>query len=247
MLKVKGVNFIVLFVVMLLTACASKVDKTTAEYMYNNAMKAMMKTDYTYAAEEFEKIEDEHPFSEYAPKSQVMAAYSYYKGKDYPDSIRISQYFIESNPTSDYIDYVYYLKAINNYDQIKSIKKAPLITQNAKDSLQDVVLRFPTTKYAADARIKLREVYNHIAASEMYIGRFDLKHRNYIGAIDKFNEIIHNSDYKRFHPEAYYRLVEIYHSIGVDEEAKKAHNILLKQYPNTKWCKYSKEIMGDKV
>jgi len=235
-----------IILVLIISACShNKVDKTTAEYMYNNAMKELNKKNYIYAAEDFEKIEDEHPFSEYVTKSQILAVYAYYKGESYLDSIRVAEYFIETNPASEYIDYVYYIKALNYYDRVKSIKKANLISRNAEKNLKEVIMRFPNTEYATDSKIKLREIYNHIAANEMYVGRFHLKNKNYIGAIDKFNLVIDNSNYEKFHPEAYHRLVEVYSIIGIRSEARKAYQILTDKYPETRWYKHATKIMKE--
>lgn len=237
-------KLIVLILVSLISGCAhNKVDKTTAEYMFNSAMKELNKKNYIYAAEDFEKLEDEYPFSEYVTKSQILSVYAYYKGKSYLDSIRVAEYFIETNPASEYIDYVYYIKALNYYDRVKSIKKANLVSRNAEKNLKEVILRFSDTEYANDSKIKLEEIYNHIAANEMYVGRFHLENKNYIGAIDKFNLVIDNSHYEKFHPEAYYRLVEVYSIIGIKSEARKAYNIIAEKYSDTRWYKRATKIM----
>ncbi|MFC1659536.1 outer membrane protein assembly factor BamD [Pseudomonadota bacterium] len=233
----------ILFLGATLPSCTHKKKDPTAEEVYNNAMEYFMEGSYDFAGEQFEKIEDDFPFSEYATKSQVMSAYAYYKAKSYIDSLRIAEYYIQMYPNDESIEYMYYLRMMNYYSRVKSYKKSFEIARTTKLTLKELILKFPKSKYVDDVKIKLEEINNHLAASEMYVGRFYLNKKNYIGALDKFKLVVSESDYSRFHPEAYHRMVEVYTIIGLENEAKKSYDILKDKYQNTKWFKYSSKII----
>jgi outer membrane protein assembly factor BamD len=240
----KKLSFALLIIILLFpVSCAHKKKEKTAQQLYDEALYYLKKGVYDVAGKGFEKIEDEHPFSQEAKDGLVMSAYSYYKAKQYNDSLRIIDYYIQTNILDPNLNYIYYLKTLNYYDRISSTKKARDIIEKADESLMELLRRYPTSKYAEDAFDKKIMTETYLSGNEMEIGMFYLKDKNAIGAMNRFNYVIQNFPQSKFVPEAYYRLIEIKLMLGAKEEAKNTLQILKNEYNDTKWHKNGQRLI----
>jgi len=230
------------FILVLFSSCKSKIDKTTPEYMYTDAMKHLKRGVYNEAAEKFEKIQDTAPFSEWSIRGQIMSAYSYYKAKEYQDSLRMIDHFTQFYPIHKDLDYIYYLKILNYYDRIVSIRKSRDITEESYLATKALLERFPDVKYTSDVEKKKIFIETYLSGNEMIIGRFYLNAQNYIGAINHFEFILNNYPNSKFVPEAHYRLVEAYSVLALESEVSTSYRELHNKYSSTKWFKYAQKI-----
>jgi outer membrane protein assembly factor BamD len=205
--------------------------------LYNKAMDDMAAQNYKEAAKTFDDVESQHPYSVWATKSQVMAAYALYEDGEYDRVIIAADRFIRLHPGNRDAAYAYYLKAISYYIQITDVGRDQRITMQAADALQDVINRFPDTKYARDAKLKLDFTRDHLAGKEMSIGRYYLERGQYLAAMNRFKRVI--SDYQTTTdvPEALERLVECDLALGLNEEAKRNAAVLGYNYPGSRWYK----------
>lgn len=200
---------------------------------------------YQSAIEQFEEIERLYPFSPLAAKAQIMVAYSQYKDEEYDDAILTIDDFIRLHPGNKEIGYMYYLKALSFYDRIADVKRDQGITQQALAALKEVQRRFPDSGYARDAKLKTDLVKDHLAGKEMTIGRFYLKDRKFIAAINRFRKVVDEFQNTSHVEEALYRLVESYLSLGLMQEAKKNAAVLGHNYPSSKWYKYAYRLVEE--
>lgn len=233
---------------LILASCSGtdkEFEKQTAEEIYTAGKAEFDKGDYKDGAKLFEEVEKQHPLSDWANKGQIMAGYGYYKQKDYTNAIFTMQRFIKFHPNSSNTPYAYYLIALSYYVQISDVQRDQKITQQAMASLKQVVNRYPNTYYGKDAKYKLALTVNHLAGKEMAIGRFYLKKKNYIGAINRFKYVINNYDITSHTPEALHRLVECYMSLGIVDEARRYAAVLGHNYPESKWYKRSYELLNN--
>lgn len=205
------------------------------DVLYNTAVDSLAANQYKTAARQFDEVERQHPYSVWATKAQLMAAYSHYEAGDYDDAIIATDRFIQLHPGNRDIAYAYYLKAISYYEQITDVARDQLITELALKSLEDVVRRFPESKYARDSRLKIDLTRDHLAGKEMSIGRYYLTREHYLAAINRFRNVVDNYQTTTHVPEALHRLVEAYTSLGLPEEAKKAAAVLGHNYPGSEW------------
>ena len=192
-----------------LSACASddKKEPQSAEELYLQAKKEMEKTSYTKAASTFEKIELEYPYSALSTKAKIMGAYAYYKDQKYDDAIISLDRFIKFHPGNRDIAYAYYLKAMCYYEQISEVSKDQGNTEKALDALTQVVKRFPDSKYAPDAQAKIKLTLDHLAGHEMEIGRWYLKQKNYLSALNRFSQVVNKYQTTTHIQEALYRQI----------------------------------------
>jgi len=203
--------------------------------LYNKAMDEMVEERYGTAAKTFDEVESQHPYSIWATKSQIMAAYAQYENGDYGEAIIAADRFIQLHPGHRDIAYAYYLKAISYYVQITDVGRDQKITEQALKSLDDVVRRFPDSKYARDAKLKLDFTRDHLAGKEMEIGRYYLNRGQYLAAMNRFKRVVDNYQTTTHVPEALERLVECDLALGLGEEAKTNAAVLGYNYPGSQW------------
>ncbi|MBO9498594.1 MAG: outer membrane protein assembly factor BamD [Novosphingobium sp.] len=213
------------------------------ETLYSAAKARLDKGDYKIAAALFDEVERQHPYSPWARRAQLMSAFSYYVGRDYNKSIQASQRFLSIHPGNKDAPYAYYLIALCYYEQISDVDRDQAITEQALTALNEVNRRFPRTDYAADARVKLDLVNDHLAGKEMEIGRFYEKTGKWLAAQVRFQNVVEKYDTTSHAPEALFRLTETSLSLGVPEEAKRYAAVLGANYPGSKWYQKAFELM----
>jgi outer membrane protein assembly factor BamD len=220
------------------SGCADKKDtyvEKPVEDLYNNAMNHLVDEDYQKAAKGFAEVERQHPYSVWATKSQLMAAYALYQGNKYDESIGAAERFIQLHPGHRDIAYAYYLKALDYYVQIADVGRDQKTTQQAMTALNEVVRRFPDSKYGRDARLKIDLVRDHLAGKEMEIGRYYERQGAYLAAVNRFKRVIDDYQTTTHVPEALHRLTECYMALGLSDEATRVAAVLGYNYPGSQW------------
>ncbi|WP_374589865.1 outer membrane protein assembly factor BamD [Novosphingobium sp.] len=238
---------------MLLTAgCGGRAGKVRdtafvardVETLYNAAKDRLDRGDTTVAAALFDEVERQHPYSPWARRAQLMSAFSYYVAKDYTKSIQSAQRFLSIHPGNRDAPYAYYLIALCYYEQISDVDRDQKITGQALTALTEVVRRYPNTRYAADARVKLDLVNDHLAGKEMQIGRYYERSGRWLAASLRFRNVIENYQTTSHAPEALYRMVESSLTLGMQEEALKYAAVLGNNYPGSEWYDKAYKLMG---
>mgnify|MGYP001395423377 FL=1 len=206
---------------------------------YEEGLKSLEQGDSLFAAKKFNEAEILFPQSTWAPKSALMAAYAYYIQDYYGDSIAELERFIKIYSKHENLDYAYYLLAICHYEQIVDEKKDLQTIINAKNSFEFLIKTYPNTEYALDAEFKIDLINDLLAAKEMYIGRYYFDKKKWIPAINRFRTIIDEYDTTIYVEEALHRLVEVYYTIGLKDEAQKYAELLGYNYQSSKWYERS--------
>lgn len=206
-----------------------------AESLYSAAKARLDSGDIATAAALFDEVERQHPYSPWARRAQLMSAFSYYLRKDYNKSIESAQRFISIHPGNKDAPYAYYLVALNYYEQIADVDRDQKITQQALTALQDVQRRYPDSAYAADARLKMDLVNDHLAGKEMQIGRFYQRTGQWLASEIRFQNVVEKYQTTSHTPEALYRLTESSLALGIPVEAKKYAAVLGANYPGSEW------------
>ncbi len=221
----------------------SKVKQAAPEVLYRDARASMAGGGFIKAMGEFEEIERQHPYSEWARRGQIMAAYSAYRAGKFDDMVGILERFVKLYPTDTQTPYAYYLRALGYYTQISDVGRDQQKTAEAREALREVIARYPDSEYAQDAKLKLDLTDDHLAGKEMEVGRYYLKQQEYLAAINRFKFVVDNYQTTSHAAEALHRLVESYLRLGVIGEAKTYAAVLGHNYPGSDWYKYSYEMM----
>jgi outer membrane protein assembly factor BamD len=213
--------------------------------LYSTAKRFLDGGRYKEAAQIFDEVERQHPYSIWARRAQLMGAFSYYLDADYVKSVANAQRFLGVHPGNRDAPYAYYLIALSYYEQISDVTRDQKITQQALDSLGELTRRYPGSKYAADARLKVDLVRDHLAGKEMEIGRFYEIRGEWLAATLRFRRVIDDYQTTTHVPEALMRLTETYLALGVRDEAKKAAAVLGANFPGTIWYARAFKLIQD--
>jgi outer membrane protein assembly factor BamD len=212
--------------------------------LYTAAKRTMDNGDYEQAAKLFDEVERQHPYSVWARRAQLMSAFSYYLGHKYTDAINSAQRFVTIHPGNDEAPYAQYLIGMSYYQQIDSVTRDQTTTTQASDAFGELIRRYPESRYAADARIKLDLIKDHLAGKEMEIGRFYQRSGQWLAATYRFRSVVDTYQTTTHAPEALERLVECYLALGIPEEAQKAGAVLGRNYPESYWYRQSLKLLG---
>jgi len=250
-----SIGFIFVFTIFIsLTSCSKDINKKSVLTekdlnfqvieAYQEGMKSLKEGDVIFAAKKFNEVEILFPQSEWAPKSSLMAAYSYYVQDYYADSIAELIRFTEVYPRHKNLDYAYYLMATCYYEQIVDEKKDLKSILNAKRNFEIIIKEFPKTDYANDSKFKIGLIEDLIAAKEMYVGRYYFDKKKWIPAINRFRTVIDEYDTTIYTEEALHRLVEIYYILGLTNESEKYAQLLGYNYKSSQWYEKSYAIFN---
>ena len=214
-----------------------------AETIYAEAFQSMDRNQYDVAAAQFDEVERQHPYSEWARRSMLMAAFANYQSNNYEEAISDSERFISLHPGNRSAAYAYYLIAICYFEQIMDVGRDQAATRQALDALEQVVRRYPESRYATDARLKIDMTRDHLAGKEMSVGRWYLRRNYHLAAINRFRNVLRDYGTTSHVPEALHRLVESYVALGVDEEARQVASVLGYNFPGSEWYQNSYDLL----
>ncbi|MEA3015518.1 MAG: outer membrane protein assembly factor BamD [Sphingomonadales bacterium] len=203
--------------------------------LYNAARERLERGLYTQAAAIFDEVERQHPYSVWARRAQLMSSFSYYAANDHTKSIESARRFLSIHPGNRDAPYALYLIALNYYEQIRDVTRDQGTTRQAMDALNEVIRRYPSSRYAADARLKLDLVRDHLAGHEMEVGRFYQDRRQWLASVMRFRTVIDEYQQTSHVPEALMRLTESYLALGVPEEARRSAAVLGANFPGSSW------------
>ncbi len=248
----RAILIVVLTAALAVSACSTfgKKKKPTLAYeerpvdlLYNAGADRLDRHQWSEAVDYFREVERQHPYSEWARRSILMTAYAHYQANDYAEAIADADQFISLYPGNPSTPYAYYLKAICYFEQIVDVGRDQASTAEAGEALREVAKRYPYSEYAADARLKIDMVQDQLAGKEMNIGRFYLRTGDPMGAIGRFKTVVDKYQTTSHTPEALYRLVEAYLTVGLAGEAKKNGAVLGYNYPGDPWYQAAYQLL----
>ena len=178
------------------------------------------------AAALFIEVERLHPYSEWASRGLIMAAFAYHADEDYENARIAAQRFLDFYPGDEDAAYAQYLLALSYYDQIDQVGRDQGITFQALQALREVIERYPDSEYTQDAILRFEVAFDHLASKEMEIGRYYLRRQHHTAAINRFRVVVEQFQTTSHTPEALMRLVEAYLALGLTDEAQTAGAIL---------------------
>ena len=243
-----------ILIVFLCISCSKKIEKKSVINensldlqvfeAYKEGIKSLEAGDVLFAAKKFNEVEIMHPQSTWAPKSALMAAYSYYIQDYYGDAVAELIRFQKVYPKHKNLDYSYYLLALCYYEQIVDEKKDLQAIINAKDTFNILLRNYPETEYSIDADFKLDLINDILASKEMYIGRYYFSKKKWIPAINRFRTVVDEYETTIYVEEALHRLVEVYFILGLKEESQKYASLLGYNYKSSQWYKKTYSVFN---
>ena len=241
-----------LFLLLFLFSCTSnKVVETeyierSLHQIYGSALDKLLSSNYEEASLEFEEVERQHPYSEWAKKAIIMSGYSSYQNRDYIKAETNLNRFLNLYPASELAAYAQYLLGMNYFDQIIEVARDQTSVTKSLETFKLILDRYPKSDYAKDAYFKIVYLENKLAAKEIDIGMTYLGLKKYISALKRFKFVVNNYQTTDYTPEALHRLVEIYLILGVKEEALVIARVLGYNFPDSTWYKLSYNLLKKK-
>ena len=254
MIFVKSYSWIIIKLILIhfiIINCSSKdkiklIEKTDHE-IYNTALSLSLSGNHEKAAIAFDNINLNYPYSKLSAKAQIMTAYSLYENNDIKKAIINLQSFLEMNPSGEFSEYAHYLLAMCYYIQISNQERDPSLSQKSVNYFKILISKYPDSKYAKDAKLKIQYIKNSLAANELSIGVFYLRKNSPLAAIKRFKLIIENYKNTNVIPETLYRLCEALLMISLEDEAKQSKALLNYNFPKNRWSELSKKLFNSNV
>ena len=245
-------NNLIILIVLSCIGCGNQKDslkfKEETEFrepqeIYIDAKNLFDSNNFDLANDEFVELTKLFPLSNEAIQAEIMIGFISYIRMDYEKSIFQFEKIINKYPSLKNLDYVYYMRALCNYEQITHHGLDGEYNELALENFNQLIKRFPESEYAKDSRQKIILVKSNKAAKHMEIGRFYLKEKKYTAALNRFKIIIEDYSMTKFTPEALHRMVEAYYEMGMFDESSKTAAVLGHNYPNSKWYNYSYNLI----
>ncbi len=211
---------------------------------YNEAYEALSDGDPYFAAKKFLEAEISYPQSIWAPRSALMASYSYYLQNYYTEAISNLERYLKTYPNDKNISYAHYLIAMCYFESIVDEKRDSGSIIKAKEKFEFIVKNYPSSEFSLDANFKLNFIEDLLASKEMYIARHYIKKGKWIAASNRLKIVVEDYNQTIFIEEALHRLVEINYNLGLDSEAQKYAKILGYNYLSSEWYKKTYKIFN---
>ena len=251
LIKKKLVILKIFYMVFLLSNCSStNFDKDKSQLsdveIYSKGLASLKKGDLKKATLKFDDVFLNHPFSSLAPKSEIMSAYSLYQNNEIKKAVTKLISYIEMNPKGELTQYAHYLLAMCYYAGVSSEDRDPGASIKSLNYFKLIVTKYPNTKYAKDAKLKIHFLMNALARNELNIGKFYLRKGAPASSINRFKSILQDYQNTSVIPETLYRLSEAFLMLGLKDEAIKSIALLDYNFPKNPWTKLSKNLLKNK-
>jgi len=241
--------FCILLIFFSVISCSSSEDKKLTDLSKKNKIELPVLWKFAIddfnnslpeeAIEKFKLVEKDYSYTEWAPRSLLMIAYVYYEANRCADAISAVERYIKFYPNNIERIYAEYLKGVCYFEEVSEFSKDQDNTFKAINQFKLLISSYPNTEYANDAKYKLDLLNDLLAGKEMYVARYYMNIQKWGGAINRLQTIIEKYQNTIYIEEALYRLVEIYHKLGLVEDASKAAAILGYNYNSSEWYKKS--------
>jgi outer membrane protein assembly factor BamD len=236
-----------------LSACAGRdakpqiaYEERPVELLYSVGSERLDRRQWSEAVDYFQEVERQHPYSEWSRRAILMQIYAHYQGNDYADAISAADRFIALYPGNPSAAYAYYMKAICWWEQIVDVGRDQASTEQTQAALREVERRFPNTEYAQDARLKQDMVRDQLAGKEMAVGRWYLRQNQPLAAVGRFKKVVDTYQTTSHTPEALYRMVEAYLTLGLVDEAERNGAVLGHNFPGDRWYADAYGLLTDR-
>ena len=211
--------------------------------LYKEGMRYLKAKDFENAVEIFTELEIVHPYSILSSKSQLMAGFAQYMSNEYEEAILTLTKFIELNPDHESVPYAMYLKAYSYFERMPAVNFDQRTSEKAIEDFRQLINKFPKSKYAKKSLIHLNTLNNHLAAREIEIAKFYQSQGFYLAGIKRYKKIISEFKKSTHIPEAIFRLIECYTSLGLSKQAIYLYKILEYNFKKTVWVKEAKGLV----
>ena len=215
------------------------------DVIYKKAETLADKGKFSDAAKQYENVDINHPYSQEARRAILMAAFAYYKAGKFDDAIGAADRYLTLHPGTPEADLAQDIIAMSYYDRVLDPRRDQTNARKALEAYETLIQRYPESRYAAEARNRTRIMRDLLAAQEMMVGRYYLRHNNFLAAINRFRTVVTDYQTTEQVEEALMRLTEAYMALGIVNEAQTAAAVLGHNFPDSKWYSHAYALLGN--
>jgi outer membrane protein assembly factor BamD len=214
----------------------------TAPELYDMAKEALQSGDYETAIQHFESLEARFPFGRYAQQAQLEIAYAYYRSGESDSAIAALDRFINRHPQHPHADYAWYMKGLVNYNRGASFldrlfprdatERDSRAARQAFQDFQELLRRYPDSRYAEDASLRVVFLHNGLARHEVNVADYYMRRGAPVAAANRARYVLENYQRTPAVADALVVQVESYRMLGYDDLAEDSLRVLRLNYPD---------------
>ena len=232
-----------------LGGCASAPEDEFAKFnndqLYADAKDELGEGNYENAIKRLEKLEARAAGTMLSQQAQLDLAYAYFKTGEKAQALAKLERFLRLHPTSPAVDYALYLQGLVNFNEdlglFSRISRQDLserdqqASKDAYESFKQLIERFPNSKYAPDARLRMNYIVNSLAAGEVHVARYYLRRGAYVAAANRAQTAVMEYRNSPAIEEALYIMVQSYDKLGMTQLRDDATRILKQSFPDSEY------------
>jgi len=224
-----------------------KIDQRPAEEIYADAKDNLDSGTYERAIKLFEQLEAKYPYGRYAQQAQLEIAYAYYKAQDAAQASAAIDRFIKLHPNHPNVDYAYYLKGLITFNEDQGFvgvigqqdltERDPKAALDSFQAFKELVTRFPDSRYAEDARVRMAYLVNALAKHEISVARYYQNRNAFLAAANRAQTTIKNFPNSPSVEDALAIMIYSYDQLGMKDLAADSRRVLALNYPQSRFIK----------
>ena len=225
--------------------------KWDADKLYAEARLELSNGNWARSRELFQKLESRFPFGRHAQQALMEIAYTYYKEGETAQAVQTADRFIRQYPNHPNVDYVYYLKGLASFNEDLGFlgrlldqdisERDSKAAREAFDAFKDLVTRYPDSRYASDARARMRYLVNSQAQAELNVARFYFTRKAYLAAIQRSQTVVRDFQRTPAVEEALFLMARSYGELNLPKLQADAERVLALNYPDSRYLQQLKK------
>ncbi len=210
--------------------------------LYQQAQNAIENASYRRAINYLQALESQFPFGDYAEQAQLDLVYVHYQAGDHEAALAAADRFIRLHPEHPNVDYAYYMRGLINFTRETSFvgnflpvdltTRDPGSARESFSNFTELLVRFPESSYAPDARKRLIYIRNMLARQEINVANYYFKRGAYLAAANRGKFVVENFQGSPAVPDGLAVMAQGYTLLGYTEQANNAVEVLAYNYPN---------------
>ncbi|HET9700610.1 MAG TPA: outer membrane protein assembly factor BamD [Burkholderiales bacterium] len=246
-------NSLAAFLLLALAACGwlpEKQDETSGwspNKLYTEAKSELSDGNYEKAIKLFEALEARYPYGRYAQQAQMEVAYAHFKNQDRAAAVAAAERFIKLHPNHPNVDYMYYLKGLVTFTEdlgpLESVAsyvvdwdisdRDPKAARESFEAFRELVTRFPASRYAPDATLRMKYLVNALASHEIHVARYYMLRGAYLAAANRAQYVVQSYPQAPATEEALYIMARAYEALGLTDLRNDAMRVMQTNFPNS--------------
>lgn len=252
-----------IIVAFLVSGCASKKKKDLlsqeekielleqkVDEIYQKGKSQLNKGNYTAAVEQFTVLQRVFPFGDLTEQSKLDTIFAHDKLENRDQAVRMANSFISLYPTHPNVDYAYYMKGVAMFEKKRGkmsrflsggrdIIRDPQAYRNSQESFEELIKRYPESKYTKDAAQRLVYISNTLAKRELDIAQFYYDNDTFLAAVNRCKTIIFQYETTPSVESALILMEKAYAEMGLNDLADSTRQMLVTNFPENEPTSYA--------